>query len=132
MILNHLDLYVPDVATTRDFFVRHFAFRHERTLGADALAILRDDAGMELVISKPIAKRGGSDQVALDTTTYHIGFRLPSPATVDELFSRLQLDRHLDPPRTLRGRYLFYCVAPGNIVVEVASAAAVQGLSGDQ
>lgn len=127
MILNHLDLYVPDVVATRDFFVRHFDFRHDRTLGADALAILHDDAGMELVISKPVAKRGGADQVQLGITTYHIGFHLPSMARVDEVFCGLRDhdDQPVDPPRVMRGRYLFYCVAPGNVVIEVAAAAAV-------
>lgn len=123
MILNHLDLYVPDVVATRDFFLRHFDFRHDRTLGADALAILHDDAGMELVISKPVAKRGGADQVTLGTTTYHIGFHLPSMATVDQVFCRVRDDQHVDPPRVMRGRYLFYCIAPGNVVIEVAAAA---------
>ena len=99
MILNHLDLYVPDVVATRDFFLRHFDFRHDRTLGADALAVMHDDAGMELVISKPVAKRGGADQVTLGTTTYHIGFHLPSTARVDEVFWGLRDhdDPHVDP-----------------------------------
>jgi catechol 2,3-dioxygenase-like lactoylglutathione lyase family enzyme len=124
MILNHLDLYVPDVATTRDFFMRHFGFRHQDTRGADRLAILHDDAGLELVISKPISQLGGAEQVALGLTTYHIGFRLPSAQKVDEVFGCLQAgsDQQIDPPRKIRGRYLFYCLAPGNILVEVASS----------
>jgi catechol 2,3-dioxygenase-like lactoylglutathione lyase family enzyme len=124
LILNHLDLYVPDVAATRDFFVRHFGFRHQDTRGADRLAVLHDDAGLELVISKPISQLGGAEQVALGLTTYHIGFRLPSVQKVDEVFGCLQAgsEREMDPPKKIRGRYLFYCLAPGNILVEVASA----------
>lgn len=124
MILNHLDLYVPDVAATRDFFVRHFGFHHQDTRGADRLVVLHDDAGLELVISKPISQLGGAEQVALGLTTYHIGFRLPSAQMVDEVFGCLQAgsEGDIDPPRKIRGRYLFYCVAPGNILVEVASA----------
>jgi catechol 2,3-dioxygenase-like lactoylglutathione lyase family enzyme len=124
MILNHLDLYVPDVAATRDFFVRHFGFHHQDTRGADRLAVLNDDAGLELVISKPISQLGGTEQVALGLTTYHIGFRLPSAKNVDDVFGCLQAgsDQQIDPPRKIRGRYLFYCLAPGNILVEVASS----------
>jgi catechol 2,3-dioxygenase-like lactoylglutathione lyase family enzyme len=124
MILNHLDLYVPDVAATRDFFVGHFGLRHERTLGADTMTILRDEAGLELVLSTPVAKRGGADQLALGVTTYHLGFHLASTAEVDAVFDHLRADGHGEPsqPRRMRGRYLFYCVAPGNVVVEVGAA----------
>jgi catechol 2,3-dioxygenase-like lactoylglutathione lyase family enzyme len=123
MILNHLDLYVPDVAATRDFFVQHFGFRHHATRGADRLAVLYDDAGLELVISQPIAKMGGAEQVALDVTTYHIGFRLASTKDVDDVFLGLQAEggQQVDPPRKMRGRYLFYCSAPGNILIEVSA-----------
>ncbi|MDT5334522.1 MAG: hypothetical protein QOD90_27 [Mycobacterium sp.] len=123
MILNHLDLYVPDVAATREFFVQHFGFRHHATRGADRLAILYDDAGLELVISQPIGKLGGAEQVELDVTTYHIGFRLSSTKNVDDVFRDLQAgtSQQIDPPKGMRGRYLFYCLAPGNILVEVSA-----------
>jgi catechol 2,3-dioxygenase-like lactoylglutathione lyase family enzyme len=123
MILNHLDLYVPDVTATRTFFEQYFGLRHEATRGAGRLAVLYDDAGLELVISEPIPKMGGADQVALGTTTYHIGFRLPSTKNVDAVFLGLQAGetQQIDPPRKMRGRYLFYCLAPGNILVEVSA-----------
>lgn len=124
MILNHLDLYVPDVAATRTFFEQHFGLRHQATRGAGRLAVLYDDAGLELVISEPISKMGGAEQAALGLTTYHIGFRLPSTKNVDDVFLGLQAgeDQQIDPPRQIRGRYLFYCLAPGNILVEVSTA----------
>ena len=123
MILNHLDLYVPDVTATREFFVRHFGFRHHATRGAGRLAILYDDAGLELVISQPISNLGGAEQVALDVTTYHIGFRLSSTKNVDDVFVDLQAatSQPIEPPKKMRGRYLFYCLAPGNILVEVSA-----------
>lgn len=123
MILNHLDLYVPDVTATREFFVQHFGFRHQSTRGGGRLAILYDDAGLELVISEPVAKLGGAEQVALDVTTYHIGFRLASTKDVDDVFVGLHSDQSqpIDPPKKMRGRYLFYCLAPGNILVEVSA-----------
>lgn len=123
MILNHLDLYVSDVTATREFFVQHFGFRHQSTRGTGRLAILYDDAGLELVISEPIGKLGGAEQVAMDVTTYHIGFRLSSTKDVDDVFLGLHSDQsqRIDPPKKMRGRYLFYCLAPGNILVEVSA-----------
>jgi catechol 2,3-dioxygenase-like lactoylglutathione lyase family enzyme len=124
MILNHLDLYVPDVSATCMFFEQHFGLRHHVTRGADRLAVLYDDAGLELVISQPIRKLDGAEQVALGVTTYHIGFRLQSTKDVDTVFLGLQAGegQQVDPPRTMRGRYLFYCLAPGNILVEVSAS----------
>jgi hypothetical protein len=77
--------------------VQHFGFRHHATLGAE--------------------------QVALDVVTYHIGFRLPSTKDVDHVFLGLQTrdGQQFDPPKKMRGRYLFYCLAPGNILVEVSA-----------
>jgi len=121
MRLNHLDLHVPDVAATRDFFVRFFGLRHEETRGDNALAILRDDAGMVLIISKPFARYGGTDQVAIAAQTYHIGFLLPDRAEVDATYAVLKAAEisFWHEPRDIHGGYVFYCTAPGNILVEV-------------
>lgn len=86
MRLDHLDLHVPDVLEARDFFVAHFGLVSVETRGAGGLAILHDDTGLELVISRPIDK---------------FGVELRSP------------------PREMRGMWLFYCFAPGRILVEV-------------
>ena len=123
MRLNHLDLHVSDFAETRNFFVTNFGFRHLETKGDDGLAILQDDAGLELVISRPIAKLGGADQAALGVVTYHIGFLLPSRDDVDALYARLvaagiELSA---APRAMRGGWVFYVTAPGKILVEVSS-----------
>lgn len=45
MRLDHLDLHVPDVSETRDFFVKYFGLAPVETRGANGLAILQDDAG---------------------------------------------------------------------------------------
>ncbi|HEV2677669.1 MAG TPA: VOC family protein [Aliidongia sp.] len=121
MRLNHLDLHVPDVAATRDFLATYFGFRTIETRGADGLAILHDDAGLELVISRPIAKFGGADQAALGVVTYHIGFMVATKQEVDELYERLKqagAEIH-HAPRAMRGGWLFYCLAPGRILIEI-------------
>ncbi|QNQ10152.1 VOC family protein [Sphingomonas alpina] len=121
MRLNHLDLHVPDVAATRDFLIEHFGLAEIEMRGADGLAILNDDAGLELVISRPVAKFGGADQVSTAVATYHIGFILPSRGEVDALYAQLvAADAAIwNAPRAMRGGWVFYCFAPGRILIEV-------------
>lgn len=88
MRLNHLDLHVPDVAATRDVLVAVFGLNAVETRGSNGLAILRDDAGLELVISRPVERFGGADTVSVGRNTYHIGFMQPSREAVDVLFER--------------------------------------------
>ncbi|NTF41988.1 VOC family protein [Rhizobium rhizogenes] len=121
MRLNHLDLHVPDVAATRDFLVSVFGLTEVETRRANGLAILRDDAGLELVISRPIEKFGGADSVSVGHNTYHIGFMQPSREAVDVLYERAKSAgcEIWQPPAAIRGGWLFYCFAPGRILIEV-------------
>ena len=121
MRLNHIDLHTPDVASTRDFLINFFGLRLVETRGVDGLAILEDDSGLEIVISRPVAKLGGSDAVMAGVNTFHIGFILPNREAVDAQYERL-LRAGADisgAPREIRGGWLFYCSAPGRILVEV-------------
>lgn len=52
MRLNHLDLHVPDVAAARDFFCNCLGLTEIETRGANGLAILHDDVGLELEIGR--------------------------------------------------------------------------------
>ena len=121
MRLNHLDLHVPDVAAARDFFVDVFGLKTIETRGRDGLVILNDDAGLELVLSRPIEGFGGADAISVGANTYHIGFLLPEREQVDATYARLigrgYEARHA--PRVLRGGWLFYATGPGQILVEV-------------
>lgn len=121
MRLNHLDLHVPDVAATRDFFVSAFGLSEVETRGTNGLAVLRDDAGFELVVSHAIEKFGGADTVAVGRNTYHIGFILPSREAVDAQYERVRAAGYeiAHPPAAMRGGWLFYCFAPGRILIEV-------------
>lgn len=121
MRLNHLDLHVPDVAATRDFFRDHLGLSEVETRGADGLAILRDSAGLELVISRPIEKFGAVDAETAGVNTYHIGFMQPQRSQVDDLFERLLAAgaEIWAEPRAIRGGWLFYCFAPGRILIEI-------------
>ena len=48
MVLNHLNLTVPDVRQTREFFETYFGFRCVAERGRDALAVLVDESGFVL------------------------------------------------------------------------------------
>jgi len=121
MRLNHLDLHVPDVGATSDFLIRHFGLTLRDMRGQNGLAILGDDAGLEIVISQPIEKFGGAEQERLGAVTYHIGFMQSDRTDVDRVYHALKdSDAQLvGEPREMRGGYLFYCLAPGRILIEV-------------
>jgi catechol 2,3-dioxygenase-like lactoylglutathione lyase family enzyme len=121
MRLNHLDLHVPDVAAARDFFVDIFGLKAVETRGQDGLAILNDDAGLELILSRPVEKFGGADTVMAGANTYHVGFILPERAEVDAVYERLIAAgfEAWHEPRAIRGGWLFYAMGPGRILVEV-------------
>jgi predicted enzyme related to lactoylglutathione lyase len=121
MRLNHLDFYVPDIAAAADFFLRYFSLELREMNERIGRAILHDEQGTEMVLSRPLPKFGGADQVELQRQTYHIGFILPERSDVDHLHLRLAADGAAvsGPPTAIRGGWLFYCTAPGNVLVEV-------------
>lgn len=121
MRLNHLDLHVPDIAAARDFFCQCLGFTEVEMRGANGLAILHDDAGLELVLSRPIEKFGGADTPTAGANTYHIGFIQPRREDVDALFARVKAfgAEVWNEPAEIRGGWLFYCFAPGRILVEI-------------
>ncbi|WP_105437774.1 VOC family protein [Neorhizobium sp. T25_13] len=121
MRMNHIDIHVPDVAATTAFLVRHFGLTLREARGGNGLAILNDDAGLEIVVSHPVEKFGGAEQQALGVVTYHLGFIQPERAEVDRLYRELKDgDAELvGEPREMRGGYLFYCLAPGRVMIEV-------------
>lgn len=124
MRLNHIDLYSADVAATATFFLDHLDFLLVEKRGKDQFYRLTDGSGMVLVISPPIEKFGGADQMALDAQTYHIGFLLESSAEVDGIFGKLATSGFsMAAPRNMHGAYAFYAVIPGNILVEFAHRA---------
>ncbi|MCQ1836082.1 VOC family protein [Neorhizobium galegae] len=121
MRMNHIDIHVSDVAATSVFLVRHFGLTLREMRGANGLAILADDAGLEIVVSRPVEKFGGAEQQALGVVTYHLGFIQPERGEVDRLYRELKEgDAELvGEPREMRGGYLFYCLAPGRVMIEV-------------
>jgi catechol 2,3-dioxygenase-like lactoylglutathione lyase family enzyme len=116
MRLNHIDLAVRDIAQTRAFFEAHLDFTHVQTLGQNGLAILKDETGLVLVLS-----RWPKDPQAAYPGAFHIGFLLESEAAVWARYDRLLLvGVNLPaPPEHQRGGFQFYFEAPGPILIEI-------------
>ena len=117
MQLNHIDLSVPDVALTATFFKTAFEFVEIQTKGNAGMTILKGIGGFELVLT-----RTQQTDVPLYPKTFHIGFLVSSEQDVKDAYLRLtgagiELSQ---PPRLVRGNLMFYCHAPGGILVEVS------------
>jgi catechol 2,3-dioxygenase-like lactoylglutathione lyase family enzyme len=115
MRLNHLNLTVPDVPRTREFFETYFGFRCAVERGRGALAVLADESGFILTLNN------------FDKATtveypgaFHIGFMQESRERVDEIYQRLKSGGFdAEPPREFHGAWTFYFRAPGGFLVEV-------------
>ena len=115
MRLNHLNLTVPDVRRTREFFETYFGFRCVAESGRETLDVLVDESGFVLTLSN------------FDKATeveypgaFHIGFMQESRERVDEMYERLKsAGFDLKPPKEFHGAWTFYFRAPGGFLVEV-------------
>jgi catechol 2,3-dioxygenase-like lactoylglutathione lyase family enzyme len=118
--INHIDLQVPDVAATRDFFIEHFGFSLVCSHSVEGFAILRDSAGLELGLGELAGKRTGAG--ATGESRCDIGFMLPSREAFEAMLVRLRAIgiefRHApaDPSRVSA----FSCLAPGGVALEIA------------
>src|SRR6516165_5278300 len=115
MVLNHINLTVPDVAQTREFFETYFGFRCVVERGRNFIAVMVDESGFIWTISN-------CDNAA-DVEypgAFHIGFGQDSPKRVDQMYERLTAAGFdAQPPREFHGAWTFYLRAPGGFVVEV-------------
>lgn len=118
--LKHLNLTTPEVSALATFFQRFFAFKVLLERGAGVFTILRNADGfvMTLMKSKP------GDPAAYPET-FHLGFYVEDRAAVhakrDELIAAGLAPQSIqEAGRSGRGVH-FYCTAPGNIVVEIAT-----------
>jgi len=116
MKLNHIDLPVKDVPGVRTFFERHFGFRciFERE---DGLTVLLDEDGLALTLSTIPA-----NETLHYPTGFHVGFNLDNQDELFETHGRLiaagaPIAR---PLGDLGGALTFQCLAPDNLLIEVA------------
>ena len=115
MRLNHVNLTVPDVSRTRDFFETYFGFRCIAARGRDALAVLVDESGFVFTLNN-FEK---TTQVEYPGA-FHIGFMQESREQVNEIHERLKAGGFdVEPPKEFHGAWTFYFQAPGGFLVEV-------------
>jgi catechol 2,3-dioxygenase-like lactoylglutathione lyase family enzyme len=115
MALNHLNLTVPDVQTTRALFETYFGFRCVVARDNNSLAVLIDESGFILTLNN------------FDKATtveypgaFHIGFMQKNREQVDEMYERLKAGGfEAKPPHEFHGAWTFYFRAPGGFLVEV-------------
>lgn len=114
MLLNHIDLQVPDVQEAASFFERWFAFEHTSNRGSPAIAILRGEGGFTLVLQR----RAEGERYPAN---FHVGFLLDDEARVLSFHARAR-EAALpisDVQRNNRGT-LTYLRGPGEILIEVS------------
>jgi lactoylglutathione lyase len=115
MRLNHVNLTVPDVRATREFFETYFGLRCVAERGRDALAVLIDESGCVLTLNN-FEKTAQVEYPG----AFHIGFMQESRDRVDEIYQQLKSGGFdMDPPKEFHGAWTFYLRAPGNFLVEV-------------
>jgi lactoylglutathione lyase len=117
VILNHVNLTVPDVVETAAFLETYFDLRTPE--GADpkaTFAVLFDDRGLVLTLMR--GKRG--TEIAYPAT-FHIGFMQETEERVNEIHRRLVEDGYQCPPPERSHAWTFYVRAPGGFDIEVAS-----------
>ena len=119
MQLKHLNLTTPDVSSLAAFFEQFFGFKRLLERGSGAFTILGNDEDFVLTLMK--AKK--HDPVSYPET-FHVGFYLDNPAAVhtkhDELAAAGLSPGEIQGDRNMRGTH-FYCTAPGNVLVEIAT-----------
>ncbi len=118
MKLNHINLPVKDVAATRDFLTKNFGMETVMERGKNALAMLRDEGGMVLILSHFDKDKTAEAAYHKD---FHVGFFVDTPEEVDAAHARLTRNGiDVVPPKRMQGRYGFYLLAPGGFELEVA------------
>ena len=114
MGLNHVNLTVADVATSRDFFAAYFGFQCVVDRGA-AIVVMVDDLGFVLTLSN----FAGATEVTYPGA-FHVGFMQDDRAKVDAYYERFKADGfNPKPPHEFHGAWTFYLKAPGGFIVEV-------------
>ena len=124
MKLNHLNLCTENVADLAGFFTRFFGFELVGMRGKDAFAILRGADGFALNLM-----RSGKGSGPIEYPDgFHVGFLVDGADEVLAKHRQLQ-EAGIEPgelQKLTRGgtlTTLFYCEAPGGVLVEVSAEA---------
>ena len=119
MRLKHLNLTTSDVSGLAAFFERFLGFKRFLERGSGAFTILSNDEDFVLTLMK--AKK---HDPAGYPETFHVGFYFENPDAVhtkrDELAAAGLSPGEIQGAGDHRGTH-FYCTAPGNVLVEIAT-----------
>jgi catechol 2,3-dioxygenase-like lactoylglutathione lyase family enzyme len=120
--LNHANLVTAEVAALAGFFTSHFGFELVAMRGKDAFAVLQGSDGFALNLMKP-----GKGEAAAYPDGFHVGFFVGKADGVRAKHAELA-DAGLQPGEVqelTRGGIkstIFYCHAPGGLLVEVSAS----------
>jgi catechol 2,3-dioxygenase-like lactoylglutathione lyase family enzyme len=124
VILNHLNLTVPDPLETSAFLAKYFDLRPGG--GNAGIQMLNDDQGMVLTLIKArhddlASTSGDAPRPSVKyPSSFHVGFMQPSREQVNEINARLRADGFdVEPPSVQHGSWTFYFTAPGGFTIEV-------------
>lgn len=115
MKINHMNLVVPNVIETANFFEKHFDFKIQKTMG-EVISILHNEEDFVLIISN-FPKTATFEYPA----DFHLGFYQSNTDEVLEIYDKLKSDQIelRQHPQQIRDRFGFYFHAPGNILIEI-------------
>ena len=125
MRIEHIAMYVNDLAAARDFFVRYFNAKsnegyHNKTTDFSSYFLHFDDGARLEIMKKPVME---DFQKTLSRTGYvHIAFSLGSKDAVDELTEKMRNDGYdiISGPRTTGDGYYESCIiGPEGIQIEI-------------
>jgi catechol-2,3-dioxygenase len=110
MILNHINLTVPDVLTTRSFLEKYFDLSCKAERGS-GFAVLMNDQGFVLTLMR-------GKEISYPKT-FHIGFSQENEERVNQIYQQLKHDGFdVTSPEYAHG-YTFYVKSPGGFTIEV-------------
>ena len=115
MRIEHIAMYVNDLETATDFFIRYFNAKsnegyHNKTTDFRSYFLSFDDGSRLEIMNKPTME---DSEKGLTRTGYaHIAFSLGSKAAVDRLTEILKCDGYdvISGPRTTGDGYYESCI----------------------
>ena len=123
MKIEHIALYVKDLESARDFFIRYFGAKsnegyHNKTTDFRSYFLTFDDGSRLEIMTRP--GFSNPEKSPLRTGFIHLAFSVGSRETVDILTARLAADGYkvLSGPRITGDGYYESCVAgfEGNLL----------------
>ena len=115
MRIEHVAMYVNDLETARDFFIRYFDAKsnegyHNKTTDFRSYFLSFDDGSRLEIMNKPIME--DSEKALVRTGYMHIAFSLGSKEAVDTLTAVLKHDGYdvISGPRTTGDGYYESCI----------------------